>query len=66
MPTPVEIEGLIPAPAAQLFQAWTEPALIARWWPHAATVDRCVSEPRPGGEFVLLLRAADQQLYGFE
>ncbi len=41
---------LIPAPAAALYRAWTEPDLIRQWFaPSSFTVAAAETELRPGG-----------------
>ena len=47
---------MIRAPRQTVWQAWTEPDLLARWWvptPTIARVDRL--DVRPGGAFVTSL-----------
>jgi uncharacterized protein YndB with AHSA1/START domain len=47
------LERLIRAPRAVVWQAWTDPALLARWWVPAPTVCRVDRlDVRPGGGFV--------------
>lgn len=55
------------APPAQVFAAWTYPGLMARWWgPHGFEVPECISEPRPGGRFRIVVRAPDGTDYPME
>ncbi len=42
-----------------LFDHWTEPGLLCRWWPQAAAVD-----PRPGGAYHLAWPRTDWHLRG--
>ncbi|MEV5893445.1 SRPBCC domain-containing protein [Nonomuraea fuscirosea] len=47
------LERVIRAPRATVWNAWTDPARLERWWipaPLACRVDRL--DPRPGGAFV--------------
>ncbi|HEX4360897.1 MAG TPA: SRPBCC domain-containing protein [Pseudonocardia sp.] len=47
------LERLIRAPRTVVWQAWTDPALLARWWVPAPTVCRVDRlDVRPGGGFV--------------
>jgi uncharacterized protein YndB with AHSA1/START domain len=47
------LERLIRAPRAVVWQAWTDPALLAKWWVPAPTVCRVDRlDVRPGGGFV--------------
>jgi uncharacterized protein YndB with AHSA1/START domain len=47
------LERLIRAPRAVVWQAWTDPVLLARWWVPAPTVCRVDRlDVRPGGGFV--------------
>lgn len=51
---------LIDAPQARVWQAWTEPALVSRFWgPRGATVLNCEMDLRPGGVFTITQRDAD-------
>lgn len=48
----LEITKRLPAPAAQVFRAWTEPQMISEWFappPMTATVSQL--DARPGGAF---------------
>ncbi|WP_288582654.1 SRPBCC family protein [uncultured Methylobacterium sp.] len=51
---------LIPAPAAALYRAWTEPELIERWFaPPPFTVAQAETDPRPGGATCIVMRGPD-------
>ena len=40
------------APPAKVYAAWTDPALMARWWgPDAGPVLSAEADVRPGGRF---------------
>lgn len=64
MPTPpaggeltVTVVRTIAAPVAEVFAAWTEPALLARWIvPVLCRVVEAEADPRPGGAFRLVMR----------
>jgi uncharacterized protein YndB with AHSA1/START domain len=48
------------APRDRVFAAWTEARAIAHWWgPHGFHVVDCVSEPRVGGRYRIVMRGAD-------
>ena len=55
--TPVQeitIKRIFDAPREQVWEAWTEPEQLARWWgPHGWTnpVERITMDVRPGGAF---------------
>lgn len=63
MPGPereLQLTRLIDAPPAKLFRAWTEPALLARWFtPRPWTVARVETDPRPGGASLVVMRSPD-------
>jgi len=47
------IRRVIRAPRQQVWQAWTDPSLLQRWWTPAPTVSRIDElDVRPGGGFV--------------
>jgi uncharacterized protein YndB with AHSA1/START domain len=51
---------LIDAPQDRVWQAWTTPALVSRFWgPRGATVLNCEMDLRPGGVFTITQRDAD-------
>ena len=48
------------APRELVFQAWTEPRHLARWWgPKGFTLPVCTQEFRPGGAYRFCMRAPD-------
>ncbi len=48
------------APPRNVFQAWTDPRQIARWWgPAEAQVLRVEADPRVGGHYRKLMRTPD-------
>jgi uncharacterized protein YndB with AHSA1/START domain len=52
------------SPAEQVFEAWTDPALLAQWWgPHGFTNPVCEFEPRPGGGIRIDMRGPDGVVY---
>ena len=54
------IAGALDAPPAAVFEAWTDPGLLARWWgPSGATVPVCSADPRAGGRYRIVMRGAD-------
>ncbi|MEO7413643.1 MAG: SRPBCC family protein [Opitutaceae bacterium] len=58
------ISRIIDAPREQVFQAWTDPTQLARWWgPHGMTTPFCEMDLRPGGAFRTLMRAPDGSEY---
>lgn len=47
------VERVMHAPRSTVWRAWTEPALLERWWTPAPTVSRVDTlDVRPGGGFV--------------
>jgi uncharacterized protein YndB with AHSA1/START domain len=44
------IERVFKAPPDQVFRAWTDPAILAKWWgPEGFTTPECQMDVRPGG-----------------
>jgi len=51
---------IIPAPAAALYRAWTEPALLKRWFaPKPYEVSEAEIDLRPGGTTRIVMRGPD-------
>jgi len=54
------ITRLLDAPRALVFQAWTDPAHMARWWgPHNFTNPVCEIDLRVGGAHRIVMRSPD-------
>jgi uncharacterized protein YndB with AHSA1/START domain len=48
------------APRHRVFQAWTEPSQVARWWgPQGFTTTHCDMDIRPGGAFRVCMRSPE-------
>ena len=48
------------APRHRVFQAWTEPSQVARWWgPQGFTTTYCDMDIRPGGAFRVCMRSPE-------
>lgn len=52
------------APPELVYKAWTDPALMARWWgPHEFTNPVCKLDVRPGGAYRIVLRSPEGKDY---
>jgi uncharacterized protein YndB with AHSA1/START domain/DNA-binding transcriptional ArsR family regulator len=62
--TTVLLERTLPATRDRVWAAWTDPALLARWWaPRHFTVESCFLEAALGGRVELRLREGDGARY---
>jgi uncharacterized protein YndB with AHSA1/START domain len=60
------ITRVFDAPRRLVFEAWTRPEHLMRWWgPRDLTLSRCEVDLRPGGAWRFVLRALDGNEYGF-
>lgn len=51
------ISRVIDAPRERVFEAWTDPDQLKRWWgPHGMTTPVCEMDLRPGGVFRTVMR----------
>jgi len=58
--TTLRLERLIPTPPEVLFQLWTEPAQLLRWWgPDGYEASVHTLDARPGGRWRTTLRRPD-------
>ena len=56
----IVIERILDAPPARVFQCWTDPRHLARWWaPHGFTNPVCELDVRIGGTWRIVMRAPD-------
>ncbi|QXI27371.1 SRPBCC family protein [Pseudomonas vanderleydeniana] len=63
----LSISRLLEAPRNEVFRAWTEPALLARWWgPHGMTTPVCEMQLWVGGLFRTVMRAPDGSEYPYQ
>lgn len=52
------------APRELVFQAWTDPEHLAKWWgPHGFTNPVCEVDLRPGGKILIHMRGPDGVTY---
>jgi uncharacterized protein YndB with AHSA1/START domain len=59
----LEIERLIPAPPERVFEYWTEPELLARWFgPEGSDIPAITHDVRPGGKWRTTMRSPDGKL----
>jgi uncharacterized protein YndB with AHSA1/START domain len=62
------IERSFRAPPRVVFEAWTNPELVARWWaPRSRCVEivRCDADGRVGGAYRYVLRAEGREPFAF-
>lgn len=60
----IVIERVVDAPAALVFQCWTDPKHLARWWgPRGFTNPVCEVDARIGGTWRIVMRAPDGTEY---
>ena len=58
------ITRVFDAPRELVFKAWTDPRQVARWWgPGRFTVPLCEMDVRPGGAYLIQMRAPDGAIY---
>ena len=56
----IVVSRVFDAPRQLVFDAWTKPELLARWFgPHGWTVPTCEIDIRPGGHYRLVMRGPD-------
>jgi uncharacterized protein YndB with AHSA1/START domain len=56
----LEIVHLFNAPRARVFEAWTNPEILAQWWgPNGVTNPVCKLDLRPGGTIEIVMLAGD-------
>jgi uncharacterized protein YndB with AHSA1/START domain len=56
----IVVTRLFNAPRALVFEAWTKPEHMMRWWgPKSYTTPSCEMEVRPGGALRLCMRSSD-------
>jgi len=61
------IARVFDAPRELVFEAWTNPKHMAKWWgPKVFTNPVCELDPRPGGAFRIVMRAPDGAEYPFK
>jgi uncharacterized protein YndB with AHSA1/START domain len=59
----LEIKRLIPAPPERVFEYWTDPDMLARWFgPEGYDIPTRDLDVRPGGKWRTVLRTADGEL----
>lgn len=52
---------LFTVPRARLFDAWLDQELLAEWWgPHGYTNPVCITNPKPGGGYRVVMRSPDR------
>lgn len=62
----VAVRRFLAAPPELVFRAWSEPALLRRWWgPRRLEVAECEVDSRVGGTWRVVHRAPDGQEFGF-
>jgi uncharacterized protein YndB with AHSA1/START domain len=63
----LRLDRTVSAPRALLWQAWTRPEHLKKWWaPAPWTVAECRIDPRPGGIFRTVMRSPEGQEFPHE
>jgi uncharacterized protein YndB with AHSA1/START domain len=64
LPPELVLTRLLDAPRERVFQAWTDPVHLQKWWgPEAFSNPRCDWEARPGGAIRVDMRGPDGTVY---
>ena len=64
---PIIVEGFFAATPAKVFEAWTKPDIVVKWFGHKPNSLHSASiDLRPGGEWQFLLLKDDDKSVGFE
>jgi uncharacterized protein YndB with AHSA1/START domain len=60
-PTVLHLERVLDAPPERIYAAWTDPALLRRWWAAAPgwTTPEATTDVRVGGAYRLSMRGTD-------
>ncbi len=59
-PSSLVIQRRLPAPPARVWQAWTDPELVRRWFsPGAMRVDEAELDVRVGGSYRIVMRSPE-------
>lgn len=62
--TALVVERVIRAPRERVFRAFTDPALLTRWWvPAGAVLTHCTVDLRVGGMFLTCMRFPDGKVF---
>lgn len=64
----IVIEHTFHAPAAIVFDAWTRPEFVRRWWApqsRGVTLVQCDAELRPGGTYRYVLARGESERFAF-
>ncbi len=65
-PLELTLTRVFDAPRSLLFEVWTKPEHLARWWgPKGFTLPECEVDFRPGGAFRFVMRGPDGKDYPF-
>lgn len=58
------VEKVIPAPPRTVFEAWLDPAILARIMRPGETMRlaHAKTDPRPGGRFEIVMRSGEQEI----
>jgi uncharacterized protein YndB with AHSA1/START domain len=60
----LELHRVVDAPRERIFEALTEPAVLARWWgPAGFTTPEIELDLRPGGRYRLSMQPPDGELF---
>jgi uncharacterized protein YndB with AHSA1/START domain len=60
----VTLTRVLDAPRNLVWRAWTEPEQLAKWWgPHQFSNPVCEIDARPGGRWLIHMKAPDGTVY---
>jgi len=60
----VRLSRVLPAPRQRVFEAWTSPEMIKRWWgPKGFHGISASADPRPGGAFALEIQGPEGEVH---